>query len=50
MEDYINLNLLKLINCAGEAVAGDEKAFGGYHEAENMKCTKDKQPGDQIGQ
>ena len=50
MEDYINCNLLSLVTSAGEAVAGDEKAFGGYHEAENMKAAKDKQPGDQIGQ
>ena len=40
----------QLVQCAGEAIAGVEKAFGGYHEAENMKSTKDKQPGDQIGQ
>ena len=50
LEPYINTNLLNLIACAGEAIAGDEKAFGGYHEAETMKCAKDKQPGDQIGQ
>ena len=50
LEDYLNKQLLSLVSCAGEAVAGDEKAFGGYHDAENMKCARDKQPGDQIGQ
>lgn len=50
MEDFINTNLLGLVSSAGEAIAGDEKAYGGYHEAENMKSTKDKQPGDQIAQ
>jgi len=49
-EEKMTLNLLSIIDCPGEISAGDEKAFGGLHEVENMKASKDKPGPDQVAQ